>query len=751
MARVPYSGGIPSVDPAATAPAVYQDMRPGSGFTAVGRATEALGQGVRDLGTGLLRANEVYDEAAADDALNQFQDRTRKVLYGDPDQTIVGEDGQPRADTGYLGTQGAAALHSRKDVQDRIEEINREITSGLRSQQAARLYTNAAKRYRNSVLTQADSHADAQAKVYYTAVNTATGINALTDIANHAEDPEAVAHNTADLISARVKNLQLAGGADDPNLLRQTIDGAKRDALKAQVQAIAVKQPQRALSIWEKNRDLAGVEYDNVASALRARSEQQQGIGLAQDAIDQATGKAIAEIPAQASAPAVPPSEVTTAAAIHAQESGGREIANSWQIQPDTWKRYAQPGEDINNAADNQAVGQRIVADLWQKARGDPARVAVGYFSGEGNIAPADSPTPWIRDVADANGKTVSSYVEDITKRMGLPAPAMDPHSAEGIAAQKANAYEAILSDRSLPPGVVSSALTTIGQFYQMKEAQRVDQVRQRELAKQQAQDVSLKAENQIIENLTSNKPHVTAEMIGSDPSLLPDAKIRMIKFAAEVAKPDPAAQVSHDTLLNVMERMGLPEDNPLRIDKASQITDVFNAGNLSKADYNFALKQFNSAQSAEGQNLSKVTGDFLAGVKPLIDRSNPLMGRIDQTGHQKFYEFQRYVAHQIDAYREAGKNPWNLLDPDSPDYLGKPGSIARFQTSTQQSAANITSSVLGNAGEAPAVPGAPAPAQGGELPEAPRDMAARVVGTWYRTPAGQTVEWTGDAWKLVK
>lgn len=89
------------------------------------------------------------------------------------------------------------------------------------------------------------------------------------------------------------------------------------------------------------------------------------------------------------------------------------------QIMPGTFAQYARPGEDINNPADNLAVHGRILQDLSQKAGGDPARIAVGYFSGAGNIAPPDSPTPWKNDRTDGNGKSVSSYVSDVMGRVG--------------------------------------------------------------------------------------------------------------------------------------------------------------------------------------------------------------------------------------------------------------------------------------------------------------------------------------------
>lgn len=84
------------------------------------------------------------------------------------------------------------------------------------------------------------------------------------------------------------------------------------------------------------------------------------------------------------------------------------------QILPATFARFARPGEDINNPADNQAVGRRILATYYDKYNGDAGRIAVAYFSGEGNVAPPGSPTAWKEDRKDGNGKSVSSYVGDI-------------------------------------------------------------------------------------------------------------------------------------------------------------------------------------------------------------------------------------------------------------------------------------------------------------------------------------------------
>lgn len=102
------------------------------------------------------------------------------------------------------------------------------------------------------------------------------------------------------------------------------------------------------------------------------------------------------------------------------ESSGGRTAPNNpLQIQQGTFNQYAQPSESWNNVGDRNTVAQRVLTGYNQKYGGDLGRIATAYFSGEGNVAPSGAPTPFIKNTADANGKTVASYVGDILGRAG--------------------------------------------------------------------------------------------------------------------------------------------------------------------------------------------------------------------------------------------------------------------------------------------------------------------------------------------
>lgn len=112
--------------------------------------------------------------------------------------------------------------------------------------------------------------------------------------------------------------------------------------------------------------------------------------------------------------------------AIYKQESGAGSNARTsidgaqggMQVIPATFQRYAKPGERIDNPDDNMRVGVRIIKDLARRFGNDHAKIATGYFSGEGNVNTGQG-SAWKNDRADGNGKRVSGYVADILAKVG--------------------------------------------------------------------------------------------------------------------------------------------------------------------------------------------------------------------------------------------------------------------------------------------------------------------------------------------
>lgn len=120
---------------------------------------------------------------------------------------------------------------------------------------------------------------------------------------------------------------------------------------------------------------------------------------------------------------------------IYEQETGsGRNVRTSTdgargplQVMPATF-REVMGKDDTGDPVEQARAGIRYAKLLGQRFGNDPAKIAAGYFSGPGNV-PADPGVAFKVDRADGNGKKVSSYVNDVMRRLGQAAPAGQPAS----------------------------------------------------------------------------------------------------------------------------------------------------------------------------------------------------------------------------------------------------------------------------------------------------------------------------------
>ncbi|HDR9497588.1 TPA: hypothetical protein QDC06_000790 [Burkholderia cepacia] len=209
--------------------------------------------------------------------------------------------------------------------------------------------------------------------------------------------------------------------------------------------------PEGAQPVFDVSGNLAGVAplagaREAIAGAAQARTAG-EGAALPYAGFDAAgnpmpvTNRTAAAMGGMAPSGAAP----NLSQIFLQQESSGGKTApdNPFQIQQTTFNRFAQPGESWNNVADRNAVAQRMLTKFNQDYGGDLGRIATAYFSGEGNVAPAGSATPYLKNVSDSNGKSVASYVSDIVRRAA---------AAPGTGAGGGAIYAA------QPPGVVAGA-----------------------------------------------------------------------------------------------------------------------------------------------------------------------------------------------------------------------------------------------------------------------------------------------------
>lgn len=378
--------------------------------------------------------------------------------------------------------------------------------------------------------------------------------------------------------------------------------------------------------------------------------------------------------------------------AIHGQESGG--AANSptsingavggHQILPATFAQYAKPGESIDSAGDNATVGKRIIADYTQKYAGDPARVAVAYFSGPGNVSPPGSAVPYINDAKDGNGKSTSSYVQDVLGKMG---------GAGGLQTKadyyRTN-YATILDHARSQADALHPDDPTFSQQAMARVQQQMD-------ASIRQQDISYKADNDTVYqafngDLSKGTRPISVDQLRATSPTVAQAWDRLQSQQPQVAH-DIATKILSENAKNnggdaktygagyydVFNRIHAADGDPSKInDSAALYGMVGQPGGLTMAGLEKARGEIAGKNTPDAEAESAQRSQFFRDAHAQITGSNEKLGLTDPKGEEIYARFMASAYQHIDAAKASGKTPAQIYSPDSPDYVGK--SIATFK-----------------------------------------------------------------------
>ncbi len=248
-----------------------------------------------------------------------------------------------------------------------------------------------------------------------------------------------------------------------------------------------------------------------------------------------------------------------------------------------------------------------------------------------------------------------------------------------------------------------------------VERARRVDEnyaLRNQELFKKDASDAQ---EGKYLEKLHSDDPRerasVTAREISRDYTLTREARERMIGIVDRETKPEPAARVSNATASDLISRIRAPSGDPARITSLDPVYAAYEKGQLTKSDLKFVREEFANLRTPEGAALGAQQEEFIKAMKPQIDKSNPLLGKIDQSGPEEVYKFTMNLRAKVEEFRRAGKDPRDLMDPSKPDYMGTPAALGGYQKSLQKSLQDTAARMRSSMGVAePPTPAAAPP-----------------------------------------
>lgn len=558
MANVPYGEGVPTVTPEVRAPDDYQHEQANPEQTGglVAKGLENLGQGTERAAANIFDISQFVGKINVDDQVNHWVTDHNKILYGDPAKTTIGPDGKPVPDTGYYGLQGRAASDQRDATLKQLEDLRQEGAKNLKSPQEKLEYDTQTRRMYADSEQRTGLHADQQWKSWAGNVNVSGADTRLAAIARFPDDLESFKHNTKDLIDFRVQEAQLKYG-NDPTITQQVVDQAKAEATAARLQAIAVKDPSKALSLADNYKNTLSIVdkktgqsfYDTLSGQFRARADQQQGLQAGSVAVASATLKhpyAAPGLPIYRQAADTLPNGYTAgglARTIQIESGGDPNATNGThvglgQFSPATWKEVGKG--DPTNPEDAIVATQRYAATnkpiLSLALRRDPTDAELYLAHQQGPFGAAkllQNPTmragslvgdDQIRQNGGDPNAPASVFTAMWTQRFnnptGEPASlAVGPGSS--ARSVKGDAYAAILNDPNLSAGARDHALHYVSTTL---------------AAQQIASDNDEKANKQLVESTAdeySKAIHTgqgSPELVGriaTDPRLNSDWKTR--------------------------------------------------------------------------------------------------------------------------------------------------------------------------------------------------------------------------------
>lgn len=290
-----------------------------------------------------------------------------------------------------------------------------------------------------------------------------------------------------------------------------------------------------------------------------------------------------------------------------------------------------------------------------------------------------DPDGPFKNVPAEKRGELLEYAQREVSKAAAMGAIRIDPQQA--LDDMRDGKYSAHLKPEDLN-ALEGHALVGI-------RAQEMEQYRRDRLEEKAKAAASQAAENSIIKDVFSDNPKMTAQDIANNDALLPQAKLTMLAFQERSTRPDPLAQISHDTTMRMFDQITLPDGDPRKMVDNTQINKEFIAGHLKKDAYNWLSGLIAQAKTPEGDSLVKRQTEFMKNYGAQLDKSTML--NLDGEGKARLYNFSYYVNQQVEQAKKDGKNPHDLFDPSKPEFLGKPEIIQSFQAPLAQQAKNLS------------------------------------------------------------
>lgn len=201
--------------------------------------------------------------------------------------------------------------------------------------------------------------------------------------------------------------------------------------------------------------------------------------------------------------------------------------------------------------------------------------------------------------------------------------------------------------------------------------------------------------------------------------------------FISQIGKSqdDAAADESSSAFIDVLKRIHAEDTDPRKMRDEKALFEYFDVFDMKQIG--LLRKEIADKRSPDGENESKLKAGLLKVAEEKL--LNPVLGLRDPEGHEQLQKYESWMLPEYTKQRQAGKSAVQLLDPGSPDYLGK--TLSNYTKTPQQVMQTITRQ-MGGSGKAPLPPERVRKA--GENPANYLERINKLAGT--TAPAGSAV-----------
>lgn len=338
-------------------------------------------------------------------------------------------------------------------------------------------------------------------------------------------------------------------------------------------------------------------------------------------------------------------------------------------------------GIDPTNPTEAVFAAAKLLAGYAGKAGGDQAQVDKMYYGGQSN-------SNW--------GKNTEQYAENLaavraTMGGGGTNPASYQEVLDNVLSDKQPVRSSAMPDwfNELPWDKQYAIIEDAKQGVRANQARDLQQIT---FQKEQLELQNKQAMSEGIDKIVDGK--MTVGDIRNDGRLNFEGKKALLE--AMTADLTGLGKTDYKVFDDTYNRIHLPEGDPNRITGEDQLVPLVGHG-LSFENVKQLRDELAGKDTASGKALGELKAGFMKAAESQITKTT--LTQRDSVGDAQFYKFQQSFLTQYAAKVKAGINPYDLLDPNSKEYMG--GLVSQYARTPQQAMSDMAKSMKGAPGGA--------------------------------------------------